>query len=475
MDRRCDRPPARWLPAPSLGWATPACLAVLLLVAPAAAGHAGGGLGGSVETRVGFPSWLVWVAGAAIVGLTFALVGAFLSRPGAIRDSQGASVEAAPLARGNRLLQGVGLLLLAVVGLNGLVPGSGGLLPEVSIWLIAWAGLPLVAYLVLDPGPHVSPFRAIGRWIETRRSGRPPLTYPDRLASWPAVVALIVAIGLEVWGGPWRDPTVLGRLVLGYTGITLSGMVLFGSHAWLDRVELLDRMLAWWATLAPVHWDQDGWQVAWPGTRLGDLTARGPGEVGFVVALLYGVNFDGFLATGPGQGTLTALAGLGAAGSFIATLVAGYGVFLAAFWTCAWAVARVADTLRPVSEVAGRFAVSLIPIAAGYHLAHDLFYLAENLPVLVEALGDPLGLGWTLLPAVGAWSIPPAWSTAVVGAQVALIVLGHILAVVAAHHAAFGTFPSRIQAIKSEVPLALVMVFYTMVGLWIVSLPGVTP
>ncbi len=427
-----------------------------------------------MEARVGFPSWLVWVAGAAIVGLTFALVGAFLSRPGAIRADQEASVGAAPLERGNRLLQGMGLVLLVLVGLNGLVPGSGGLLPEVSVWLAAWAGLPLVAYLVLDPGPHVSPFRAIGRWIEAQRSGRPPLTYPDRLASWPAVVWLILVIGLEVWGGPWRDPTMLGRVVLGYTGVTVAGMVLFGSHAWLDRVELLDRMLAWWATLAPIHRDQGGWQVAWSGARLGDLAARGPSEVGFVVGLLYGVNFDGFLATAPGQGALLALAGLGGVGSFIVVLLAGYGLFLAAFWTCAWAVARMAGTLRPVTEVAGRFAVSLIPIAAGYHLAHDLFYVAENVPLLVEALGDPLGLGWSLLPALGAWSIPAAWSAALVGTQVALIVLGHVLAVIAAHHAAFGTFPSRIQAIKSEVPLALVMVFYTMVGLWIVSLPGVT-
>lgn len=444
-------------------------------MAPLATGHTGGGLGGSVEARVGFPTWLVWVAGAAIVGLTFGLVGAFLSRPGAIRTSRGTSVEAAPLDEGNRLLQGLGLALLVLVGLNGLVPGSGGLLPEISVWLVAWAGLPLVAYLVLDPGPHVSPFRAIGRWIEAQRSGRPPLVYPDGLAGWPAVVWLILAIGLEVWGGPWRDPTTLGRWVLGYTGVTLTGMVLFGSHAWLDRAELLDRMLAWWATLAPIHRDQDGWQVTWPGARLGDLRARGPSEVGFVVALLYGVNFDGFLATGPGQGALSNLAGLGEVASFIVVLVAGYGLFLAAFWTCAWAVARMADTLRPVTEVAGRFAVSLIPIAAGYHLAHDLFYLAENLPLLVGALGDPLGLGWSLLPALGAWSIPSAWSTSVVGVQVALIVLGHILAVVAAHHAAFGAFPSRVQAIKSEVPLALVMVVYTMVGLWIVSLPGVTP
>lgn len=457
----------------SLAEATVGLLVGVLLVLPSVGAHAGGGLGSSAEARVSFPGWLVWVAGAAIVGLTFALVGAFLSRPGAIRSGGPATVDPAPLTSGHGIGQALGVVLLLLVILNGVLPGSAGLLPEVTVWLVAWAGLPLVAYLVLDPGPHVSPFRAIGRFIEARRTEDPPLAYPRRLAAWPSVGLLVAAIGLEVWGGSLRDPTTVGRLVLAYTGLTVVGMAVFGTETWLGRAELLDRMLAWWASLAPVGRTEQGWQVTWPGARLGDLAARDASEVAFIVALLYGVNFDGFLATAPGQGVLSGLSGLGEVPAFAATLLAGYGVFLAAFWACAWAVARMADTLRPVGEVAGRFALSLIPIAAGYHLAHDLFYLVENLPLVVSALGDPLGLGWRLLPELGAWTLPAGWSVGVVGAQVALIVLGHVLAVVAAHHGAFGTFPSRVQAIKSEVPLALVMVFYTMVGLWIVSLPGV--
>ncbi len=459
----------------SLGWRVGLALVVHLALVPAAAAHTGGGLSGSVEARVAFPTWVVWVAGAAIVGLTFAIVGAFLSRPGAIRTGGPGTVDPAPVGEGLHVGQGLGLLVLAAVGLNGVLPGTGGLLPEISIWLVAWAGLPLVAYLLLDPGPEFSPFRALGRLVEARRTGQAPLTYPAWLAAWPAVVLLVTAIGLEVWGGAFRDPTWLGRLVLAYTGLTVAGMALFGTETWLGRAELLDRMLAWWATLAPLQRTEEGWQVTWPGARLGDLAARDASEVAFIVALLYGVNFDGFLSTAPGQAVLGALGGPGDPVAVAVVLLAGYAVFVAAFWACAMAVARMAGTLRPTGEVAGRFAVSLLPIAAGYHLAHDLFYLGENLPLIVQGLGDPLGLGWTLLPAAGPWSIPAAWSTTVVACQVALIVLGHVLAVLAAHHGAFGAFPSRIQAIKSEVPLALVMVGYTMVGLWIVSLPGVGP
>ncbi|MDX1612040.1 MAG: hypothetical protein R3185_06695, partial [Candidatus Thermoplasmatota archaeon] len=233
---------------------------------------------------------------------------------------------------------------------------------------------------------------------------------------------------------------------------------------------------AWWATLAPLHRDEAGWHLTWPGSRLDQHRAQDPGEVALLVGMVYGVSFDGFLSTGLGQAALTRFAFLGDLGAFIIVLLLGFALFLAVFWTCLRWLVQVARTLTPPAELARRFAVSLLPIAAAYHLAHNVPYLLARLPEISQAINDPLGLGWHLL---GAWSLPAiAWgegtAKVVLALQMLTIVTGHVLAVTAAHGAAYRAFPSRLQALKSELPWTAVMVAYTMVGLYLVSGAGLT-
>ena len=51
------------------------------------------------------------------------------------------------------------------------------------------------------------------------------------------------------------------------------------------------------------------------------------------------------------------------------------------------------------------------------------------------------------------------------------IVLGHVIAVYVAHAIALGRYPDRRAAIRSQVPLLILMVGYTMAGLWIIAQP----
>jgi len=55
------------------------------------------------------------------------------------------------------------------------------------------------------------------------------------------------------------------------------------------------------------------------------------------------------------------------------------------------------------------------------------------------------------------------------------VLLGHLVAIWVAHATAFEVFPGRLQAIRSQYPVVLVMVGYTMLSLWIVSQPSVQP
>ena len=55
--------------------------------------------------------------------------------------------------------------------------------------------------------------------------------------------------------------------------------------------------------------------------------------------------------------------------------------------------------------------------------------------------------------------------------QVAAIVVGHIVSVYIAHLQALALFPDRRTAVISQLPVLLLMVLFTAVGLWILSLP----
>lgn len=50
-------------------------------------------------------------------------------------------------------------------------------------------------------------------------------------------------------------------------------------------------------------------------------------------------------------------------------------------------------------------------------------------------------------------------------------VVGHVLDVYIAHFMAIGVFRDRAQALRSQIPMLIFMVAYTMVSLWILSQP----
>jgi hypothetical protein len=52
-----------------------------------------------------------------------------------------------------------------------------------------------------------------------------------------------------------------------------------------------------------------------------------------------------------------------------------------------------------------------------------------------------------------------------------LIVLGHVCSVVLAHRVALRVFPGRARAIASQLPMLVLMVGFTIFGLWILAQP----
>jgi hypothetical protein len=191
------------------------------------------------------------------------------------------------------------------------------------------------------------------------------------------------------------------------------------------------------------------------------------------------VTFDGFTAT-PAWAALegalyTALAPLGEARlTIIDTLGLLAFPLLFAFVYLGFArwMAWMGDDQLPTGTVARLFVLSLVPIAIAYHLAHYFTYLLIQGQLLIRLASDPLGVGWNLFgtaryrPDIGIVGARFVWYTAVVA-----IVLGHVLAVYVAHVVALREYRDRLAALRSQVPMLVLMVGYTVVSLWIIAQP----
>ncbi len=423
----------------------------------------GGGLRAEAGESLAVPTWLVLLTGGAVVGASFLLASLATDRT-LVRSIHEWAVGL-PTHRGaGRVLWAFG----SVVGLLALcaVVGAGLFGPPdqlrnaaiLLVWVGWWAGLPIVTYLLGDPWPALNPVRTLAGLLPGAG-----LEYPDRLGAWPATAGLLALIWLEVVMPLASNPQLLALVVLAYVVLALAGAVAFG-ESWFRRGDPIERVFRSYGAVGALSRGR----LHLPGSGLVGERAHEPGAVAFIVALLWGTTYDGLVGTEFVAGVVPSVVALGLPPQLVYALafLAGFGVFLGAFSLAARVARRTAPTYESASDIARRFAPTLLPIAAGYHLAHYLAYFLSLLPALAGAAVMPWAPPDPLVVVV------PGWFS-VVGP---LAVLGgHLLAVWVAHAAAFDFFPGRLQAIRSQYPLTAVMVLYTAVSLWVITQPEVTP
>jgi hypothetical protein len=296
---------------------------------------------------------------------------------------------------------------------------------------------------------------------------------PDWLVSWPALAGFVVGV-LENLTLVTRSPAATVAVAGGYAAVMLVGGVAVGRE-WFARADALAVLfdLLGRVSVVAVEEDRDGVRTLtvrppWRGCL---DPVRDASVAAFVVATVYTVSFDGFTATATFRGLRDAAVdavGLGVAG--VSLYLAGLAAFLASYVLAARvavAASRVGDGPGvPTATATRAFAGSVVPIAAAYGVAHNYPFVLANLGQAVAigrelllGVGDPVSLlGW--LP------VPVFWVS-----QVALIVGGHLIGVVAAHGAATRVTDSPAAARRTHAPFVVVMVAYTVVSLWVVSRP----
>ena len=426
-----------------------------------------GGLRGATRDPIAVPTWLFLLTGGGVVGVSFLLASFVTDRRlvAAVHDW----VRPLPTpGRTLRALAGVGGVgVLAVTLVVGTVEEATGVrnLAVVVVWVVWWGGYVASTYLLGNTWPALNPFRTLADLLPTL--DRP---YPDRLGAWPSVAGLLLLVWLEITM-PLADDARLPASILAIcTVVTLAGTVAFGAGRWFESVDPLSRAFRLYGRVAPLRVEDGRLRLRLPGGALPATPLRGRDDVAFVVTLLFVTTYDGFVATGPWAAGVRTVVGAGVPPgiAYLGAYLVGAALFYLAYRTAARLGRRRADTYRSATELARRFAPSLLPIAAGYHLAHNLGSLLVLTPTFAAVAAAPLSPP----PSPPQLAGLPAWFG---GLELAFVLLGHLLAVWVAHATAYDLFPSRLQAVRSQYGVTAVMVAYTMLSLWIVAEPYVAP
>ncbi|HEV8596978.1 MAG TPA: hypothetical protein VGR23_04585, partial [Candidatus Dormibacteraeota bacterium] len=203
-------------------------------------------------------------------------------------------------------------------------------------------------------------------------------------------------------------------------------------------------------------------------------------RVVFVIMMLSTLAFDGITSTPAWQDFTIVLEPwwepFGPLGFFVERtfgLVLLTVTFLLVFTAFMEAVIYLGQGEVDVRATVSAFALTLVPIALVYNAAHNYTYMMVYAQYAFPLLNDPLQKGWHLWPAIASFkpSFALAQASTVWYAQIVLIVLGHVVAVLLSHLRASAVFKTAQRALLSQYPMLLLMVMYTFTSLWILAQP----
>lgn len=436
-------------------------------------------VGHGIGNRADLPLPLPFALGGAIVAVaaSFVLLIALWPQPAIHGGRAGRPLppRAASLIDSGAIRWGLRLFGLAVTAFVAVAAWFGpndALNPTAAmVYAVFWVGVVAVASAVLGPvWRALNPLRTVHLLVCALLRRDPAKALVDYRASWglwPAAILLASFLWLELVAPGRASVVVIREYATAYAVLGLLAAGVFGDR-WFARGDGFEVLSTLFGKLSMLGRRDDGVVVLRSPLAGLDQLRPGPGLVAVVTVVLGGTAFDGLSAEPWWQAQVdrTAVSDV-VAGTIglMATIVIVAAAFTLAT-RLSWRIAQP-RTGPSLSEIPGRFAPSLVPVALGYTIAHyfSLLVLAGQLAII--DLSDPLGNGanifgtgtrgvdYTLLqPTVVAW------------VQIVAVVAGHIVGVVLAHDRAVSLFP-RARAAASQIPLLGVMLLFTGAGIWL--------
>lgn len=444
-----------------------------------------------------------YIAGAAAAVAATALIGGLAHRLPRLRAHMALERRIILPVTVTSYVSFLGFLGLLALGLWGATDPMHNLMTLV-FWTGLWVALPLASLVFGNLWRAVNPWTGPVRLLRTvlGRTGGIGLS---RLGHWPAVAGLFGFTWFTLVSLAPEDPRVLAQTAGAYFAVILALAVLEGED-WLDRGEFLTVYLTALSRIAPLWLESadrreappsplvgEGWgggasgpeadrpsrdvgpgtrrvrlMAGWPGAQVLRLAPLPPSAVAFVTLALAALTFDGLHVTF----WWLALVGENPLEFTGRSAVQGVNTLgLLAVWALTAAAILGAIRLGGRAFRAGPVSLSFLAIAAGYHGAHYLTILLTTGQYTLFALNDPWFRGDAFLGlppfyvSMG-FLTDPGWMLAVWNTQFAAILLAHVLAVILA----FRLAGPGVRAL-AHLPLAALMVGYTVLGLWLLSSP----
>jgi hypothetical protein len=374
------------------------------------------------------------------------------------------------------------LVILIAAGLAGSRDPLSNPLP-LTVWTLFWVGLTLLHGLFGNLWAWINPWYAPYR-LALSAGWRPSARLPEQAGYWLAFLGFFAFAWFELVYPAPDDPWRLALVVSLYWLAHFAAMLLFGYEEWMRRGEPFSVFFGMIARLAVVDAEakpSPRVSLCLPGAQLAAAPALPPSGVLFLLLALSSVSFDGLMRTFfwlgangvnplefPGR---SAVIGINTTG-----LIGMFALLTLGFYFAVLAGERLWRNEQPFPFSTGALVWSIMPISLAYHFSHYLVALLVNVQYALVTLSDPFARGWNLFGTAD-WHIhagvtaghESAW--AIWNAQAAAIIGGHVLAIIAAHAIAYRLQGSRRRAVLSQIPLAGLMVSYTVFGLWLLSTP----
>ncbi len=333
-------------------------------------------------------------------------------------------------------------------------------------YVLLWIGIVPLSLLFGPFYKAISPVRTINGLL-ARVSGTDPeiglRDYPSRWGYWPAALGLFAFVWMEL---VYPFSVELGSVRLWcatYIALMLVGGAVWGNkfyeHA--DPFEVYTTLVG---HLSPWAREEGRLVLVNPVANLSRMEVR-PGLVAVCAVLLGSTAFDSFKDSefwlSEVQRTTLSMSTINLIGLVGMILIVG------TLFTVAVMATGVHDGHSRLG-LPNQFAHTLVPIVVGYVVAHYLRFLVQVGQQTLIDLSDPFGTGANYLGlsnrAVNDWLTYHPTFLAVT--KVLGVVVGHVLAVIAAHDTAVRVLPRRHQ-LTGQLPLLMVMVVFTVGGLYL--------
>ncbi len=437
------------------------------------------------------PFWIYLYGGVVTMLASFLLIGYFFnketSRQAENSNSQHVKINLSEYRVVNYFSQNYFLKILKIISIFFfLLTILAGALGENSsflninmnlFWIIFVLGLTYLSALLGDIYNFINPWKILTGWLIGKNEA-PWIIYPKWLGYYPALLFYFIFIWIELIGQ--NTPFKLSIILILYTILNDLGVLLVGEKNWFKYCEFFSVFFKTISRISPIEYRAQEIHFRSPLIQLTKEKAEHSSLLIFILFMLSSTAFDGFKETivfskfywTHVDNILRPIFSTNSYHIFetIILLISPF-IFLTIYLFLIQLTKIIAKSSTPLNNLALQFIFSMIPIALVYNIAHYYTLIFTEGPNIFRLISDPFGFGWNLFHTVDKTFGIILDASFVWHSQVAFILIGHILSVYLTHIVALNIFTYKKRAFWSQFPMLILMIIYTMVGLWILSQP----